>query len=179
MEDQELITKMLAHDRHALHVFYKTYTPKLGNFIHTKVANPHDAEEVFQDTLFAFLEALRDFHGKASLNTFLFSICQHKIIDYYRRKKFRHVVFSQMPILEELVSPLLGPEEEMDAVMLKDHLRRAFRMLLPRYRIVLLMKYEEDCSVDTIAERLSLSFKSAESTLFRARKAFVKAFTTI
>ena len=39
-----------------------------------KVNNQFDAEEILQDTLFAFLEALRDFHGTSSLKTFLFAI---------------------------------------------------------------------------------------------------------
>ncbi len=179
MEDGELVTKILNRDRQALYTFYHTYTPQLQGFIASKVHSPHDAEEVLQDTLFAFLEALRDFHGISSVKTFLFSICNHKIIDYYRRKKLRHIVFSQMPHLEELVSPILNPEEELDAAILKDRLKKTFAMILPKYRIILQMKYVEDRSVEAIAEQLDLTFKSAESILFRARKAFVKAFIAI
>lgn len=179
MEDSELIAKILSRDRQALYTFYRMYTPRLQGFIASKVQNPHDAEELFQDTLFAFLEAVRDFHGKASVKTFLFSICQHKIIDYYRRKKFRHIVFSQMPHLEELVSPILNPEEELDATILKDRLKKAFNIILPQYKIILQMKYLEDLSVEAIAQKLDLTFKSAESILFRARKAFAKAFVAI
>lgn len=179
MNDQELVQRILSRDRKALHIVYTTYTPKLLRFISTKVANPHDAEEILQDTLFAFLEAVRDFEGKARISTFLFSICQHKIVDYYRRKKLRHIVFSQMPTLEELVSPLLGPEEEMDVTIVRERLKKTFDLLLPKYRMVLRMKYEEDLPVEVIATTLHMTFKSVESMLFRARKAFGEAFASV
>lgn len=176
MTDTELLRKILARDRGALHYFYKTYAPKLSSYIAVRVRETRDCEEILQDTLFAFLEALRDFHGKSRISTFLFSICNHKIIDYYRRRKLKQVMFSQMPQLESLISPLLNPEEELDATMLKEKIQNVFVRIIPRYRKILLWKYSENRSVDEIARKLNISFKSAESQLFRARKAFVKAF---
>jgi len=179
MEDSDLINKILRRDKRALHTFYQTYTPKLASFINGKVGNTHDAEEILQDTLFAFLEALRDFHGECRISTFLFSIGKHKIIDYYRRKKLKHLVFSQAPFLEELVSPILNPEEELDAAVLKEKLKTAFSRILPRYRLVLELKYIDDRSVSDIAMRCTWTLKKTESLLFRARKAFIKAFIVL
>ncbi|MDP1722402.1 MAG: RNA polymerase sigma factor [Candidatus Gottesmanbacteria bacterium] len=179
MDDQTLITKILARDRHALLVFYRTYTPKLRLFIRSKVANPEDAEEVLQDALFAFLEAIRDFTGASKLKTFLYAIANHKVIDWYRRKKIRHVVFSAVPQLETIVTTLIGPEEELDAALLREKIYKALGRLLPLYKSVLILKYADDFSVEDIARKLAISFKSAESQLFRARKAFVQAFLAI
>jgi len=179
MEDTDLIKRILHREKHALLVFYRMYTPKLLSFIHTKVANPHDAEEILQDTLFAFLEALRDFHGDCKISTFLYSIGKHKIIDYYRRKKLRHLVFSQAPFLEELMSPVLNPEEELDATLLKEKLKRAFSLILPRYKVVLQLKYVEDRPVSEIAGHFTWTLKKTESLLFRARKAFMKEFIVL
>jgi len=179
MEDADLIGGILHRDKRALHEFYRSHTPKLLSFITGKVENPHDAEEIFQDTLFAFLEALRDFHGDCKISTFLFSIGKHKIIDYYRRKKLRHMVFSQAPFLEELVSPVLNPEEELDATLLKEKLKHAFSLILPRYRVVLQLKYIEDHPVSEIAKQFAWTLKKTESLLFRARKAFIKEFIVL
>jgi len=176
MEDADLIKKILYRDKHALYAFYLTYTPKLTVFINGKVRNAHDAEEILQDTLFAFLEGLRDFHGDCTVSTFLFSIARHKVIDYYRKRRLRQVVFSQMPHLEDLVSPILNPEEELDAKALKEKLKIAFSRILPRYRFVLELKYIEDRSVGDIARRSEWTLKKTESLLFRARKAFIKTY---
>lgn len=179
MDDATLIARILARDKSSLSAFYRKYAPRLSRFISVKIGNKDDAEEVLQDTLFAFLEAIRDFQGKSKIDTFLFSICNHKIIDYYRRKKFKHIVFSQMPNLEALISPVLNPEEELDITLLKEKTKLVFSHMLPQYAQVLKFKYIESLSVEEIARKLSTSFKSAESQLFRARKAFVEAFLSI
>lgn len=179
MNDQELITNILKRDRHALSVFYRTHAPKLRQFICGKIANPDDAEEVLQDVLYAFLEAIRDFAGQAKLTTFLYSIASHKVIDYYRRKKIRHVVFSAVPQLESLTAPLLSPEEELDVTLLREKIQAVFGRLMPTHRAVLNLKYADHYTVKEIARKLAISFKSAESQLFRARRAFVELFLSI
>jgi len=177
--DETLITQMLARDRRALSVFYHRYTPRLSSYIHSKIADQADAEEVLADTLFAFLEAIRDFHGKSSIKTFLYAICHHKVVDYYRKKKLKQLVFSRAPNLELLVSPLLSPEEELDLTIMKEKIQSVLSRMLPRYRSVLVSKYIDNLSVAEIARKFALSFKSAESQLFRARKAFVELFISI
>lgn len=179
MEDSQLISRILARDKSALATFYRSYAPRLRRFIRTKIANHHDAEEVLQDTLFAFLEGIRDFSGRSSVSTYLFSICNHKVIDFYRRKKIRHIVFSRVPQLEALISPLLTPEDELDITEAKEKIYGVLRRLLPVHREILMLKYLDDLSVEEIARKLAISFKSAESRLFRARKAFVQAFLSI
>jgi RNA polymerase sigma-70 factor, ECF subfamily len=178
-DDHILIEQILARDRQALALFYRRYSPKLITLIRSKVNNPADGEEILQDTLFGFLEAIRDFQGASTIKTFLFSICHHKIIDYYRRKKIRQMVFSQTPNLEALVSPLLNPEEELDTVILKEKISIVLGKILPHYRQLLVSKYVDNLSVAEVAKKFTLSFKSAESQLFRARKAFVELFLSI
>lgn len=177
--DQALITQILAKDRRALAYFYSRYTPKLSSYIRLKIHNPADCEEILQDTLFAFLEGLRDFHGNSSISTFLYAICHHKIIDFYRKKKLKQMVFSQMPNLEALISSQKNPEEELDVVLLKEKIQLVLRNILPHYRTLLVSKYIENLSVSDIAGKFALSLKGAESQLFRARKAFVELFVSI
>lgn len=179
MNESELVEKILQKDRQALSIFYKTFAPKLSRFISIRIANPKDAEELLQDTLFSFLEALRDYEHKSSLQTYLYSICHHKVIDYYRRKKLKHFVFSQIPQLETLISPLMTPEAEYDARALQEKITKTLNTILPKYKKVLLSKYADNLSVVDIARNFAVTVKSAESILFRARKAFVKAFVSI
>ncbi len=179
MNDTNLVTRLFAHDRHTVSAFYRQYAPQLRRYISTRVNSSEDAEEILQDTLFSFLEALRDFQGKSSVRTYIFSICQHKIIDFYRKKKLKHLVFSQMPQLERLISPMIGPEEELDATLVKEKINAVLSRLIPVHREVLTLKYWEQVSVEDIARKLSISFKSAESRLFRARRAFVELFLSM
>lgn len=167
---------MVLRDKREAVQFYRTYRPKLLNFVRSKITNPHEAEDVVQDTLFAFLEGIRDFHGGCRISTYLFSICRHKIIDYYRKKKVKQIVFSHAPEIEDVLSPLLSPEETLDAVLLKEKLHRTLQKLLPQYTYILHARYILNMPVADIAKKLATTLKSAEMTLFRARKAFIKAY---
>ena len=93
MDDITLVSQLLKKDRRSAGVFYKTYAPKIKQYVHAKVGVYEDAEDVVQDILFAFLEACRDFRGNSSIQTYLYSIAHHKVIDYYRKKKIKQLVF--------------------------------------------------------------------------------------
>ena len=88
-------------------------------------------------------------------------------------------MFSKLPRLEALVSTLLNPEEELDTALVKDKIRHVLGGLLPNYREIILLKYVDEMSVAQIAEKFAVTVKSAESQLFRARRAFVELFLSI
>ncbi len=175
--EQELISRLLAQDKTAVRAFYEAYAPLLLRFIRRKIDAEQDVEEIAQDTLFAFLESCRDFTGKCKLGTYLCSIAKNKIVDFYRKRKIKRIVFSQLPIgFESLIAAEISPEEVYDRTLLKEKIKSVLSQLSPNYAQMLRLKYIEGRSVGEIATILTCSFKSAESILFRARKAFVKLY---
>ncbi len=84
-----------------------------------------------------------------------------------------------MPQLEGLISPILNPEQELDATIMKEKIRKVLCKILPRYRQILILKYLDNMPVEEIARKFAVTFKSAESQLFRARKAFVENFINL
>ena len=58
--------------------------------------DPHQAEEVVQETLLAALEARDRFSGAASVRTWLIGILKHKLMDQFRREA------RELPLDEEL-----------------------------------------------------------------------------
>lgn len=177
IDEDRLIQRLLGGDKSAVREFYVTYSPRLLRFIRRKIGNEQDVEEIAQDTLFAFLEGIRDFTQRCSLNTYLCSIAAHKIVDFYRKRKVQKVLFSQLPQgLERLISDLVDPEVQFDQFMLTQKIQSVLTKLTPRYRHLLSLKYVEGRSVVEIAGVLTMSFKSTESALFRARKEFIKLY---
>ena len=172
-DDKVLVGEILKGNQSALNYFYRHFKKPLFSFISQKIGNRQDAEEILQDTLLATLESLRDFAFRSSLFTFICSIASHKIIDFYRKKKIKKIVFSKFEEVEPLISHLFGPEEVYDEAILKSKIKETFEKLSPSYSLILKLKYVYGYTVTEIANIMSLSFKSAESTLFRARKAFV------
>jgi len=63
-----------------------TYTSELYSWAYHKVSDSELAKDLVQDTFLAAAEKIDGFKGESSPKTWLFSILNHKIIDYYRRK---------------------------------------------------------------------------------------------
>lgn len=175
--EKVLVNRILIGDETALNSFYKKYYPSLYTFIGKKINSREDIEEILHDSFLATIEALRDFSFKCSLFTFICSIANHKVIDFYRRKKIKKIVFSKFESIEPLLSSIFGPEEIFDEEILKENIKTTFKKLAPPYEKILKLKYIHGFSVSEIAGKLNITFKSAESQLFRARKAFVSVYS--
>ncbi|MBI3385421.1 sigma-70 family RNA polymerase sigma factor [Candidatus Gottesmanbacteria bacterium] len=178
-EDREQVNKILGGDKKALLTFQKSYSGRLFNFIKHKINSQEDAEEVLQDTLLASLEAMRDYTGQSSLYTYIYGITKHKVVDFYRRKKIKQVVFSKLPQAEGLISLLLSPEQRYERKELKEKIAKCFLALKPTHQTVLKLKYIEGMTVGEIAKATAETIKSVESSLFRARRAFAKTFIAL
>jgi RNA polymerase sigma-70 factor, ECF subfamily len=178
MKDNEILQQLISGDTKAFTRFYNTHSIKLRNYLLQKIDSEDEREEIMQMTFVAFFEAIRDYEGRSSITTYLFSICRHKVIDYYRTKKSKTVVFSSVPHIDSLLSTLCEPEEAYHESITREKIKKTFSLLHPIYRDILLCKYDEGLGVSEIAKKFRLSFKSAEAKLFRARKAFVSIFST-
>lgn len=173
-QDRLLVKGILSGNEKSLLTFYRYFSPKLLSFIKRQTPTDEDAEEILQDVLLSSLDSLRDFTFRSSLSTFLYAIAKNKIVDFYRKKKIKKIFFSHIPQLEFLLTSLLGPEEVFDQKQLGIKIEKALKNLSPKYRKILTLKYFDGLSVLEITKKLRVSFKSAESMLFRARRAFAR-----
>lgn len=176
--DQELVERIVSRDEKALRQFYTTHKKPLFQFVLKHLNDRQDAEEVMQDTFIAFIESLRDFRGQSSLKTFLYAIARNKAIDTIRKKKIKKILFSALPqsFVESLAAVFL--HEEFDRVELEKKISLVLSRLPHDYAAVLRLKYEEGYKVVEIAKKMGLPFKTTESLLFRARKAFIFIYKT-
>lgn len=145
---------------------------RLKNYLGQRIDDPHDLEEIFQETLISASESYPAFKGNSSFFTWLCGIANHEVADFYRKKKIKTFLFSRFPFLEYLVSEALGPEEEL----LKQEVRKEVKEVLERlsegYSQILRLKYYQGLSMREIAQKLGITVKAVESKLTRAREAF-------
>jgi len=177
-DERLLIQKLIQNDEKALYFFYHTFQPLVFHFLRAKLPE-HTAEEIAHDVLLDFIEELRDFRGDASIRTFLCCMARNKMVDFFRKKKIKSVLFSSLPvwIVENIASYFLNDDLEKKELAVK--IKNVFMRLPNEYQLILRLKYVEGEKVKMIAQKLSVSLKGAESKLFRARHAFVKLFQTL
>lgn len=63
------------------------YEGRLLAFARGRLRGAADAEDVVQETLLSFLQGLERFRGDASLETYLFTICRRKIVNWHRGRR--------------------------------------------------------------------------------------------
>lgn len=179
MKDQELIQKLIEGDEKALYELYSLYSKPLLNFIYKRIHDEALADEIMQDVFLNALESFRDFRFQCSIKTFIYTIARNKVIDYIRKKKIKKVLLSTLPpyVVESLTQ--VDIHEEMEKKEIQQKLEKTFSELPHEYQVILRLKYIENKSVQFIANTLVKTFKSTESLLYRARKAFIKTYSAM
>ena len=176
-KDKRVVEEIIKKNARVLRGFYGENSKRIFLYIKKRVGDRQLAEDLTQDVFLAFIEKLRDFRGDCSLRTYLYTIAKHKVIDYFRRKKIKRVLFSTLPrnIVEGLATALI--DDQLEEKELANKIRQTFYRLPDNYGHILRLKYFKNEKVRDISSRLSMTFKATESLLFRARQAFIKVFS--
>jgi len=179
--DLALARRILAGDEAAFRGLFDHAFPRLYRYTLARLdGDAEAARDVVQQAFCRAIERLAGYRGEAALYTWLFQVCRSALADHYRaRGRESRVVtpLEDLPqvraVLETLAAPLTAePETELWRSQVSRLVQATVDALPDRYADVLEWKYVDDCPVRTIAERLGVSDKAAESTLSRAREAF-------
>jgi RNA polymerase sigma-70 factor (ECF subfamily) len=150
------------------------YRQSITGFVKRKIEDDEVVEELTNDILMAAYGAKKNFRGESEEFSWICGIAKHKIIDYYRKKKIKTILFSVNPAFEEIADKSLMPERDVLKEELKNEIRKTFRELSAGYGKILRLKYLEGYKTKTIALRFKTTVKAIESRLRRAKIQFRK-----
>ena len=177
--DIELLQRIENGDDDAVTELYNAYVDRIYSLIYNQVDKDREtAQEILQETFFAAVRSAGKFRGRSKVYTWLCSIANRKVADYYRRKKRETKHRVQYPIDSDKIQDtnadvitILESEES------RKDTRKTFSSLPLHYRQVLLLKYVEGLPVSEISEVMERSPKSVEGLITRARKEFQSKLT--
>ena len=156
--------------------FYKTYSPKILAYLKKRLPSPQDAEEIMQDVFLDAIDSLPLFRGEATVLNWLYKIARNKSADFYRKRKIKTILLSQLPFLEIVSQEIHQPEFQFEKNKIRDRIEAAFHLIPAHYQKILRLHYENSMRVRELAVIFNLSLKATESLLFRARKSFIAAY---
>lgn len=156
--------------------FYKTYSPKILRYLAKRLPSRQDAEEIMQDVFLEAIDSLPLFRGETTVLNWLYKIAHNKTVDFYRKRKIKSILLSQIPYLEIVASEINQPEFQFEKNKIRDRIEQAFHLIPLHYQKILRLHYENSMRVKKLAVIFNLSFKATESLLFRARKSFIEAY---
>ena len=156
--------------------FYQKYYLGVRGFVSKKIDDEGTVDELTNDILWAAYESLPTFNHNCSEFSFICSIAKHKIIDYYRKKKLKTILFSASPVFEEIADKAIGPERDALKNELKSEIEKTFGEIKEGYSKILRLKYIDGFRVNKIAQMMKLSVKAVESRLIRAKRQFQQSW---
>ncbi|MGH7204087.1 MAG: RNA polymerase sigma factor [Candidatus Levyibacteriota bacterium] len=171
-----LINKMLAGDPQAIETFYKTYSSGILRYLKHKLPREEDAQEILNDVFLNAVDALPALREETNLKSWLYKIAQHKVVNFYRKRKMKSFLFSQFSYLKLVAEEINEPEFQYEKQELLLKLKQTLQNLSERYQQILRLHYEDAIPIKMIALELNLSPKATESLLYRARQQFKKDY---
>lgn len=182
-QEQRLIEEAQRGNLDAMRPILERYAqPLYGTVILPRLGDAVGAEEVLRDTLATAVEKIGRFtwQGK-SIYPWLRQIAINKVFDVHRQSKRSRRLADAMA--HEIPSES-DPDSHADAQLIADQERRTHRgridetmeLLQERYRTAIELRLIQELPREECAKRLNVTIGTFDVLLFRAVRAFRKAF---
>lgn len=165
--DEALAKRAQQGEREAFLALYDRYLDRVYNRVKSRVP-PQHVEDVTQDIFIAVLRSLNQFEQRSRFSTWLYTIVNRHIADFYRHRQ--HHQDSQsvgLEIVEQLVAETpdqaYGDEQAL--------LQGALQALPPHYQEVILMRFADGMTFAEIAQERGQSLEAIKSLYRRAIQA--------
>jgi RNA polymerase sigma-70 factor (ECF subfamily) len=140
------------------------------------LGNPHDAEDILQETFLKALRGMANFEGRSSLSTWLYRIAVNESLMILRKSKPDLVPVDEPDDNEDkptgelvLTDWCCLPEEELLSAESRQFLDKAAKNLPERLKVVFLLRDVQGLSIRETAETLGISEVAVKTRLLRAR----------
>lgn len=148
--------------------FYKSYYQIVLNYIHKKISNLQDAEDLTHEV---FISCYRNYDrydpAKSSQKTWLFVIVCSRLKNYYRDHKTNDSLDDYIDLLEDDKSDI---DRSIIIEQYRSDLTKALMKLTLVSRRVVVFKYFRHMSINEIAAELGITQGNARVILSRALK---------
>ncbi|MBI5928585.1 MAG: sigma-70 family RNA polymerase sigma factor [Chloroflexi bacterium] len=144
---------------------WEHYRHELNRFIHRRIDNPMDAEDILQDVLFKAYQKQYQLADVDKLRGWLYQIARHAIMDYYRATH-------EWPVeLDDWSSILMTTLEETDDEgELLNCLLCLVEELPDKYRSALVASDFQEIPQHLLSQQLGLSYSGLKSRVQRGRE---------
>ena len=131
---------------------YRDYHGKVSGYIRSKINSPQDAEDITADVFLKVYEKLDTFdETKASLSTWIYTITQNTLTDYFRTRK----VFAEIP---ETIEDDISVEEEVCNAEILETLADALETLDERERDIIILRFYCGKTLKDISVQTGISY---------------------
>jgi RNA polymerase sigma factor (sigma-70 family) len=171
-----LVRRCLAGDEKAYRELIELYQAQVFSICLRMVRRREDAEDLTQETFVRMFRALDRYDPQRPFAAWILTIASRLAIDHIRRRRVSPVSLThQEPGSEEtreldVADPGLGPDEITSRSEEERNANELIQSLPNHYRIVVVLRHQQDLSYEEIAEALNLPLGTVKARIHRARE---------
>lgn len=166
--DSVLVAMALADDQDAFHVLVNRYLGPVTAVSYGMLGERESARDIAQETFAEGYRMLLSLRDPAKFGGWVCGIARRKSIYLLRRRKRSPLVQMDLRADQTEVSGL-SPPEHLERKEMRQQVLRALHQLSEKYRVVLVLKYDEGMSYEKIATLLDVSVATVDKRLTRAK----------
>lgn len=174
--DEELMRAYAEGDCAAFETLYGRHRGGLFRFVLRQVRDQGIAEELFQDVWHKVINARSRYQPQARFSTWLYTLAHNRLNDHWRARRHRPDAPDDAEARVLGMSDASTPERELSEFEQRRRLQLAMEDLPPDQREVLLLRLEQELSLEEIA---SITGTGRETVKSRLRYAMDKLRTRL
>lgn len=163
--DDVLMLAWAAGDAGAFEVLYSRHRGPLYRFLLRQLRDSALADEFFQDVWQRVIGARQGWKPDAQFNTWLFRIAHNRLNDYWRGLKHRPATPQDGDERAARVPDPTTPERELSEFEQRRRLQRAIEELPEEQREVVLLRLEQELSLEEIGAITGVGRETVKSRL--------------
>lgn len=174
-DDAGIVRRCLAGDEKAYRELVERYQAQIHALAMRMVRRTEDAQDLTQETFVRMFRALDRYDPSRPFAAWLYTIATRLCIDHIRRNrvKLMPLVRREMGSDEEQTIELEDPGPRPDDLAARSEEEQRTATLVdslpPHYRIVVVLRHQQDLSYEEIAEALHLPLGTVKARIHRAR----------
>jgi RNA polymerase sigma-70 factor (ECF subfamily) len=180
-DDVEILRRCRSGDEKAYRELIQRYQRQVYSIALRMVRQSEDAEDLTQETFVRMFRAIDRYDPNRPFGAWLFTITSRLCIDHIRRRRMKMVSihWKDSSTDEERTIDIedqgLRPEELTSHAEEERRTQALIDSLPPHYRIVVLLRHQQDRSYEEIAEMLELPLGTVKARIHRARALLARA----
>jgi RNA polymerase sigma-70 factor (ECF subfamily) len=161
--DEVLIRQFKDGSMEAFNTLYRRHLPSVFGRVRY-VVPAQDVEDVTQEVFIAVLKSLSAFRGAAKFSTWLRTLTNHKVAEFYRKRGRKQ----EAPVVG--LAEALRRGDASSPTIMEDRvlIQRALQKLPTSYREVILLRFAEDMQFNEISEVTGQNLEAVKSMFRRA-----------
>ncbi|MED4935758.1 RNA polymerase sigma factor SigW [Heyndrickxia coagulans] len=174
------IKQVMKGDQNAFNDIVELYKDKVFQICFRMIGSRTEAEDLAQETFIRAYIHIKSFKQERKFSPWLYRIATNLCIDRIRKKKPDFYLDAEISGTEGLTLYSTVPAEEnlpdmqVETLEMQEMIQREILKLPEKYRIMIVLKYIEELSLNEISEMLDIPLGTVKTRIHRGREALRK-----